>query len=189
MISAVKFAENALLPKWEKYTYDRLDCQAFVEAVLKDIGVRKADGSVYDWRGSNSMYRNYYSFRGTIDEAVKKFGSLPVGSFVYKWDPTGEKEVGYTDGLGNAKHVGIYCGNDIVRDSTRYKNSSGQYVRNGPGTTSLKGFNRVTLFTGLDYNCNNSYNADVESLMAIIDSIRKQLTTLEGKIYDIIGSK
>ena len=91
MISAVKFAENALLPKWEKYTYDRLDCQAFVEAVLKDIGVRKADGSVYDWRGSNSMYRNYYSFRGTIDEAVKKFGALPVGSFVYKWDPTGEK--------------------------------------------------------------------------------------------------
>ena len=35
MISSAKFAECALLPKWEKYTYDQLDCQAFVEAVLK----------------------------------------------------------------------------------------------------------------------------------------------------------
>ena len=59
MISAAKFAECALLPKWEKYTYDKLDCQAFVEAVLKEIGVRKPDGSVFDWRGSNSMFRNY----------------------------------------------------------------------------------------------------------------------------------
>ena len=85
MKTGLQFAECALLPKWDKYTYDRLDCQAFVEAVLKEIGVRKQDGSVYDWKGSNSMYRNYFSWRGTVDECIKKFGSLPIGAFVYIW--------------------------------------------------------------------------------------------------------
>ena len=94
MKTAIQFAECALLPKWDKYTYDKMDCQGFVEAVLKDIGVRKPNGSVYDWRGSNSMYRNYFSWRGTVDECVKKFGSVPVGSFVYIWKETGEEEVG-----------------------------------------------------------------------------------------------
>ena len=55
MISGIAFAENALLPKWDKFTYDRMDCQAFVEAVIKDLGIRKSDGSVYDWKGSYSM--------------------------------------------------------------------------------------------------------------------------------------
>lgn len=175
------FARCALLPKWEKYTYDRMDCQAFVEAVLKDIGIRKPDGTVYDWRGSNSMYRNYYSWRGTVDECIKQFGSIPLGAFVYIWQQTGEQEVGYTDGLGNCTHVGIYCGNDTVRDSTR----STKTGRNGPGTRSLSGFNRVTLFKGLDYLCNNSYNSSVDSLMAIIDRMRNELTELEGQINEL----
>ena len=185
MISAAKFAECALLPKWEKYTYDKLDCQAFVEAVLKEIGVRKPDGSVFDWRGSNSMFRNYYSWRGTVDECRDRFGCIPVGCFLYKWYPTGEQDRGYHDGQGNAKHVGIYCGQDIVRDSTRYKNASGSYVRNGPGTCSLKGWNRVTLFEYLDYSVTNSYNPSVETAMAVIDGIRNQLNELEGMLNDI----
>ena len=76
--TSVQFAECALLPKWEKYKYDQMDCQGFVEAVLKDIGVRKENGKPYDWRGSNSMYRNYYSWRGTVNEAVR--GSLLLKS-------------------------------------------------------------------------------------------------------------
>lgn len=185
MISARKFAECALLPKWEKFSYSSMDCQGFVEAVLKDLGIRKPDGSVYNWKGSNSMYRTFYSWRGTKEEAIQKYGEVPIGAFVYVWDPTGEQEKGYTDGRGNAKHVGIYCGNNTVRDSTRYKNAAGDYVRNGPGTTTLKSYNRVTLFVGLDYNQNNTYSSSVEECMAIIDRIRKELTELEGKIYDI----
>ena len=48
MIPAVRFAECALLPKWNKYKYSDMDCQGFVEAVLKDIGVRKANGQLAD---------------------------------------------------------------------------------------------------------------------------------------------
>lgn len=185
--TGTQFAENALLPKWEKYTYAQLDCQAFVEDVLKDIGVRKPDGTAYNWRGSNSMYRNYYSWRGSVEECKRVFGDIPIGAFVYVWDPTGEEEVGYHDGLGNAKHVGIYCGNNVVRDSTRYKRS-GEYVRNGPGTTTLNNFNKVTLFSGLDYNKKENYNA-IEIIMAAVDRIRNELTVIEGALYDIPGDQ
>ena len=179
--TGVEFAENALLPKWDKFTYDRMDCQGFVEAVLKDIGVRKSDGSVFDWRGSNSMYRNFYSWRGTVDECIKKYGSIPVGAFVYIWKESGEEEVGYKDGLGNCTHVGIYCGNDVVRDSTR----STKTGRNGVGTRDMKGFNRVTLFQFLDYSVNNSYNKSVEGIMAIIDRIHNELIDLEGTLNEL----
>ena len=183
--SALEFAENALLPKWDKYTYDQLDCQGFVEEVLKDLGVRKPDGSVFNWRGSNSMYRNFYTWRGSVDESSAKFGSVPVGSFVYMWKPTGEEEVGYHDGLGNCTHVAIYCGKNVVRDSTRSTKSG----RNGVGTRSLEGFNRVTLFEYLDYSVNNSYNADVEGIMAIIDKIHNELIDLEGTLNELFRSQ
>ena len=185
--TGLEFAENALLPKWERYTYDKLDCQAFVEDVLKDIEVRKPDGTPYNWRGSNSMYRNYYSWRGSVEECKRIYGDVPVGAFVYVWDKTGEEDVGYHDGLGNAKHVGIYCGNDVVRDSTRYK-KGGEYVRNGPGTTTLKNFNKVTLFSGLDYNKKENYNA-IEIIMSSVDRIRKELTGIEEALYAIRGDK
>ena len=179
MKTGTQFAENALLSKWDKYSYDRLDCQAFVEAVLKDLGIRKANDQPYDWRGSNSMYRNYYSWRGTIEECVKKFGSIPVGSFVYLWRATGQEKVGYTDDLGDFYHVGIYCGNDVVRDSTRSN------TRDGVGSRPLKGFSHVTLFAGLDYNGSNSYNASVESILADIEHIRSELKTLEDQINEL----
>lgn len=188
MKTGTQLAECALLPKWDKITYDKLDCQAFVEEVLKDIGVRKKDGSCYNWRGSNSMYRNYYSWRGTVEEAEKKFGSVPVGAFVYMWKKSGQEKVGYSDSLGDAHHVGIYCGNNIVRDSSR-SIKNGKYVRNGVGSRSLTEFNMVTLFAGLDYAVSNSYNASVMECYTLLDGIRNSLIELEGKLNDILRSK
>lgn len=183
MKTAVQFAECALLPKWDKFTYDKMDCQAFVEAVLKDIGVRKPNGSVYDWKGSNSMYRNYYSWHGTIEQCKQKYGSIPVGAFVYVWKETGQPD-SYTDKLGNFSHVGVYCGNNTVRDSTR----STKTGRNGVGTRSLSGFSYVSLFSGLDYSVSNSYNASVENIMAQIDKIRNDLIDLEEGLNELFRS-
>ena len=81
MYTGKEFADLAQDTRYNKFTYDQLDCQAFVEKVLADLGVRKPDGTVYNWRGSNSMYRNYYSWRGSIDEAISAFGSVPIGTF------------------------------------------------------------------------------------------------------------
>lgn len=104
-------AEQAITGGYVGTAYSRLDCQGFVEQVLKDLGVRKKDGSPYNWKGSNSMWRNYIRWKGTIEECKKKFGFIPLGAFLFllKWDG-GEKEKGYKDGLGNASHVGLYVG-------------------------------------------------------------------------------
>lgn len=104
-------AEQALTGGYVEQPYSKYDCQAFVEQVLKDLGVRKSDGSPYNWRGSNSMFRNHIRWRGTIEECKKKFGSIPKGAFLFlvKHDG-GEEEKGYHDDLGNASHVGLYLG-------------------------------------------------------------------------------
>lgn len=104
-------AEQAMTGGYVGKPYSKYDCQAFVEQVLKDLGVRKPDGSPYNWKGSNSMFRNHIRWRGTIEECKLKFGSIPQGAFLFlvKYDG-GEKEKGYHDGLGNASHVGLYIG-------------------------------------------------------------------------------
>lgn len=184
MYTGKEFADLAQDTRYNKFTYDQLDCQAFVEKVLADLGVRKPDGTVYNWRGSNSMYRNYYSWRGSIDEAISAFGSVPIGAFVYVWDPTGEEERGYHDGLGNAKHVGIYCGGDLVRDSTRYK-SHGEYVRNGVGDASLKSFNKLTIPSMLDFSGGGGYDKDVSEMFQIVERMRTDLNRMEVLLNDI----
>ena len=104
-------AEQAITGGYVGIPYSKLDCQGFVEQVLKDCGVRKPDGTVYNWRGSNSMWRNYIGWKGTIQECKEAFGEIPLGAFLFilKWDG-GEEEKGYHDGLGNASHVGLYVG-------------------------------------------------------------------------------
>lgn len=187
MKTGKQFAKLALDQKYNKYSYDQLDCQAFVEKVLSDLDIRKPDGTIYNWRGSNSMYRNYVAWRGTKEEAIQKFGCIPDGAFVFVWaDDGGEVEKGYHDGLGNAKHIGIYCGGSLVRDSTRYK-SHGEYIRDGVGDADLKSFNRVVLPTMLDYSGETDYDTTIEELMSIVNDIRDKLKTLEDKIYDALG--
>lgn len=179
------FVQCALLPKWDKYKYNNLDCQGYVEAVLKDIGVRKSDGSYYNWTGSNSMFRNYFTWHGLIDDCIKKYGALPAGSFVYVWKKTGEPDKYKNDGLGNFSHVGIYCGNNIVRDSTRSTTSK----RDGVGTRTLDGFTYCSLFSGIDYTGYNKYNQLVDNLLLKIDNIHNELIDLEGTINELFRSK
>lgn len=148
MVTGIQFAGQACSDKYTGIKYDDLDCQAFVELVLRDCGVRKPDGSVYNWRGSNSMWRNVPGWRGTLDECRTEYGSIPLGAwlFIVKYDG-GEKDKGYNDDKGNAKHVAIYCRNtdEPVRDSTRSSS------RNGVGYRTLKSFTHVLLPSFLLY--------------------------------------
>ena len=104
-------AMQALTGNYIGQPYSRYDCQGFVEQVLTDLGVRKPDGTPYNWKGSNSMFRNHIRWRGTIEECKKKFGEIPQGAFVFlvKHDG-GEQQKRYHDDLGNASHVGLYIG-------------------------------------------------------------------------------
>lgn len=173
MVSAAYFAQVADDVKYNRYKYADLDCQGFVEKVLYDSGCRKPGGSAYNWRGSNSMWRSALSWRGTIAEAVEKFGTLPAGAWAFiVVNDGGEKDRGYYDGEGNASHVGIYVGGGQVRDSTR----STKTKRDGVGSRSINDFNMIGLCKYLDYNTGNVNNNS--QIKSILDDIENKLREL-----------
>ena len=149
MLTGEEFALQAMSDKYTGVPYTKLDCQAFVEEVLKDCGVRKPDGSPYNWKGSNSMWRNALIWKGTLEECRQKYGEIPIGAWVFiVKNDGGEEDRGYFDNEGNASHVGIYCkpDPDQVRDSTKSKK------RNGVGYRELKGFTHVGIPKMIDFS-------------------------------------
>lgn len=178
-IKGAAFAEQARSEKYTGVKYEQMDCQKFVETVLKDCGVRKPDGKPYDWKGVNSMWRNAFTWKGTIEEAKRVYGGIPIGAWMIHWvNDGGEKERGYHDGLGNAKHIGIYTGTPgAVRDSTR----TGK--RDGVGYRDLSGFNYVCLPFMIDYQYDNL--KPITDLKPSQEEALKALETL--KLYILKG--
>lgn len=175
-----QYSDQAKLSKYEKLTYSDVDCQAFCELVLKDLGIRQANGAIYNWKGSNDMARNACSWIGTKEECIKKFGFIPVGAWAFIWDNTGnEKQRGYYDGKGNYSHIGIFVGDNIVRDSTRIKDSTGKVIRDGVANRNISAFNRIGLCKLLDFGADSSYNND-DKIKVVLSDIRNKLTELEG---------
>ena len=114
MIKREDFCAAALNPDLLGIPYSKLDCQAFVEKVLRDCGVSR------NWRGSNHIWREALSWRGSVAECIEQFGEIPKGAclFTVKNDG-GEIRRGYRDNDGNAAHIGIYTGaNGGARHST-----------------------------------------------------------------------
>lgn len=169
MISGKQFANQAKSTKYDGIKYSQYDCQAFVEKVLSDSGEKG-----HNWKGSNHMWRTALSWKGTLEECKAKFGTIPVGAWVFnlKYDG-GEKARGYNDNEGNAYHVGIYLGDDNTRDSTKITGK-----RDGVGYRPLKEWNRVGLCKYLDYSETNKDN-DSSKITEIIDVFRTLLDELE----------
>ena len=177
MITGEKFAEQAIKGGYIGIPYDKLDCQGFVERVLADCGVRKPNGTVYDWKGSNSMYRNYYQWRGTVKECEAKYGMIPQGALVFtRKNDGGEVERGYHDGLGNFSHVGIYVGapHGVIHSTT----GGVQYGK----FPDAKRWTNVVLLSMIDYYTQQNINNDTKDAKQIITEIRGLLTKLEGMI-------
>ena len=165
MISGIDYAAQAQSSAYTGIKYSQLDCQAFVERVLKDCGVRKANGSPYDWKGSNDMWRNALAWKGTIEECRARYGEIPMGAWVFivKHDG-GEIARGYHDSKGNASHVGIYCRNDneCVRDSTRTS------TRDGVGYRTLRDFTHVGLPKMIGYGTQTGSGTAIMDAVAVI---------------------
>lgn len=141
-------AEQAVTGNYVGKPYSKYDCQAFVEQVLKDLGVRKADGTPYNWKGSNSMFRTHIRWRGTIEECQQKFGCIPQGAFLFLVKHDGNEQLkGYHDGLGNASHVGLYVGSSPFPVMDSEPTGGVQYRK-------LSIFTHVGLMTMIDYSTN-----------------------------------
>ena len=109
MITAQQFADEARKGTYIGTPYEKLDCQAFVERVLIDCGIK------YNWRGSNHMWRDAL----TEKHPIENINDIPPGAWLFTVkNDGGEKKRGYNDNEGNAKHVGIYLGSGDVEHST-----------------------------------------------------------------------
>lgn len=113
-----KISAEQLSLEGDKYLgrlYSEMDCQTLVENAMRDAGLKM------DLSGSNRWFREVMKngWVGSPEECKKLFGCIPKGAllFVHVFDK-GEEARGYHDGLGNAKHIGLFTdrtGEDMVR--------------------------------------------------------------------------
>lgn len=124
--------------------YKTMDCQAFVEKCLGDVGIHK------NLAGSNAWFRTM-TWTGSPDECVKTFGRIPVGAFLFILKTDGNEPEKYkADGIGNASHIGIYTATGLgainsssVKGCVCESKFQGKSIRNG--------WNRIGLWDALDY--------------------------------------
>ena len=147
-ISAIDFSLAG--DKYLGRSYEEMDCQAFVEKCMADVGLRM------DLGGSNSWYRECgkHGWVGTPEECVKEFGSVPKGALLFILEPVGPKTPAKfrNDGIGDVTHMGIVTGRG---DGAIHSSSSrgcvvtskfrGKTIPNG-------GWNRVGLYDKFDYD-------------------------------------
>lgn len=129
-------------------SYDEIDCQKLVEKMLAEVGIKK------DLAGSNAWYRwcLQHGWVGSPEECRQRYGEVPVGAFLFILEfDGGEIKRGYTDGLGNASHIGVYIGRfdgAIHASASRGKVAYSKFA----GKTINGGWNRVAIpWDLLDY--------------------------------------
>ena len=164
MISAQHIAETAKHTKLLGTPYSKLDCQALVEAVLKEAGMQ-----IINYRGSNHMWRDlvYARFAG-----IK---SSPPGSlaFIVRNDG-GEKKRGYNDDMGNATHVAIVLDDDA--DGYVLESTAG-----GVQISKKARFTHYGLLKNVDY-ANDEGGKNNESERPTLDTIRKLVSILHDNL-------
>ena len=168
-ISALEFSMAG--DKYLGRKYEEMDCQAFVEKCMADVGYRR------DLGGSNSWYRECRShgWVGSPEECAKEFGSVPKGAFLFILEPVGPKTPAKfrDDGVGDATHMGIVTGRG---DGAIHSSKS----RGGVVTSKFKGktipnggWNRVGLLPVFDYGITSGKedNSELKS-KGSLDSLR-----------------
>ena len=134
------------------YTYEDMDCQAFIEHCA-----RQAGGSM-DYSGTNDMARRA-AWLGTLSDARAQ-GRLVPGAGVLIREETEEnlpaRYVG--DGLGDFSHVGLYVGENALTDVDKNGNArscdvvhSSATMGRVAGSTLVNGWTHVLWFPEIDY--------------------------------------
>lgn len=139
-VKSTDFARAAIDALALGITYQMEDCQAFVEQTVK-----RAGGSMSNYRGSNDMYRNACDSVHPLEVALRE-GLMSPGCVLFIVEQDGQEPDRYkADTLGNASHIGIYTGGtpEVVHSSS----SRGGVV----GSTLKNGWTHVGWLTAVDY--------------------------------------
>lgn len=134
------------------YTYDEMDCQAFVEHCVKQAG-----GSM-DYSGSNDMARNAV-WLGTLENAKAAGRLVPGAGLLIHEDTEANLPAKYRgDGLGDFSHVGLYVGENALTDTDKSGQKracdvvhSSSSMGRVAGSTLKNGWTHVMWFAEIDY--------------------------------------
>ena len=174
MITGKHIAETAIHSGLIGTPYSKMDCQAFVEEILKRAGMR-----IPNYRGSNHMWRDLVYDRNP----VKGTADIPAGAlaFIVKNDG-GEVKRGYHDDMGNATHVAIVIDSERVMESTTGGVQYGKLAR----------FSSFGLIKDVDYAKGGISDAgerpsmsDEERIKTMIQILKDNLAELEDCVNDI----
>ena len=125
-------------------SYSEMDCQAFVERCMKDVGYKR------NLAGSNAWFRAM-DWTGTPEDCLREFGSIPKGALLFILKQDGKEPARYHgDGIGNASHIGIKTGRG--EGAIHSSSSRGCVCASAFKDKSIKGgWNRVGLMKVFDY--------------------------------------
>ena len=134
------------------YTYDEMDCQAFVEHCARQAGGRM------DYLGTNDMARRA-AWLGTLDEARAQGRLVPGAGLLIREETDANLPARYAgDSLGDFSHVGLYVGPDALTDTDKNGNArscdvvhSSATMGRVAGSTLANGWTHVMWFAEIDY--------------------------------------
>ena len=150
--TANQVARAATLAAHVGYTYDELDCQAFVEHCVRQAGGRM------DYLGTNDMARRA-AWLGTLDEARAQGRLVPGAGLLIREATEANLPARYVgDGLGDFSHVGLYVGENALTDTDKNGRRracdvvhSSATMGRVAGSTLQNGWTHALWFSEIDY--------------------------------------
>lgn len=167
-------ARAATLAAHVGYTYDELDCQAFVEHCVRQAGGRM------DYLGTNDMARRA-AWLGTLDEARAQGRLVPGAGLLIREATEANLPARYAgDGLGDFSHVGLYVGENALTDTDKNGRRracdvvhSSATMGRVAGSTLANGWTHAMWFPEIDYGASGAAgNAAGDGLTAGASPVR-----------------
>lgn len=110
---AVQLARAAVQAVGVGYTYDEMDCQAFIEHCARQAG------GAMDYLGTNDMARRA-AWLGTLSQAQAEGRLVPGAGLLIREETEENLPARYAgDGLGDFSHAGLYVGPDALTDTDK----------------------------------------------------------------------
>ena len=194
--TANQVARAATLAAHVGYTYDELDCQAFVEHC-----VRQAGGAM-DYLGTNDMARRA-AWMGTLAAARAQGHLVPGAGLLIREETDANLPARYAgDGLGDFSHVGLYVGPDALTDTDKNGSArscdvvhSSATMGRVAGSTMANGWTHVMWFSEIDYGNeaglgvdHGADSDDVADGMDISDGLTAGTSATSVKRYAVVVS-
>ena len=194
--TANQVAQAAMAAAHVGYTYEEMDCQAFVEHCVHQAG------GAMDYLGTNDMARRA-AWLGTLSDARAQGRLVPGAGLLIREETEANLPARYAgDGLGDFSHVGLYVGEGALCDTDKNGNArscdvvhSSATMRRVAGSTLANGWTHVMWFSEIDYGNeaglgvdHGADSDDVADGMDISDGLTAGTSATSVKRYAVVVS-